>query len=402
MDALYVMDRMDTIHPYYQPVINADDFKVIGYEVLGRIEGESGVTSLGPFFTDATIPPEYKWEVDRELYKQAVAWALTDESKPKLHFNVDALVLGPLNKVEELMQLFASFENDGLLKQQVVFEIRLQGFKGELDEMTHVFHYMRASGYTVSLDDVRITDTHLDQFSTLEPNIIKVDVSDLRETTSYTTYSEILDTLAFYTRKLGTTLHFKGIQNTHQLQMAWRHGGRYLQGYLFQKPASERIPVESFKDLVKASINTFIDSQHKRLSKELKLLKRFDRSVVDCYKKENEEALLEKLSAIFRHESFRMYICDSYGYQLSPNWRKNEEIWDRDDRAVGKNWSWRTYFLDQVMEMNFNKNGMLSDKYRDIETNEVIRTYSFPINEEAYLFIDLDPLYLYEQNWLLQ
>ncbi|WP_269758309.1 EAL-associated domain-containing protein [Thalassobacillus sp. C254] len=41
------------------------------------------------------------------------------------------------------------------------------------------------------------------------------------------------------------------------------------------------------------------------------------------------------------------------------------------------------------------------DLYTDIHKDELIRTYSSPINEQMYVFIDIPYSYLFEQDFLL-
>ena len=47
------------------------------------------------------------------------------------------------------------------------------------------------------------------------------------------------------------------------------------------------------------------------------------------------------------------------------------------------------------------KKRFFSDLYSDIETGEMIRTFSYPMDDNMYLFIDLPYSYLYEQDGLL-
>jgi EAL domain-containing protein (putative c-di-GMP-specific phosphodiesterase class I) len=377
------------LHVYFQPVINADKYEVVGYEVFGEL-AESG-----------NLSDEQAWEKDKQIYITAVKKALKMDNKPRLFFNIRAAVLGPLDAIEELLDLFTELEAEGWSRENTVFEINAGEYEGTLQELTHILLYLKACGYDVSLDEVRVTDTHLDKFSALEPTLIKVDVSDLQETSAYYTYSEILDTLAFFARKLGTTLHFTGIENSHQLHMAWRNGGRYFQGPLFGDPAFEGVHVYALKSKTEEHIHSYIDMHQRSLKRQTELLSTMDREVKAAWSKHTSvKTLMKALVNTFHEESFRMYMCNHYGYQQSVNWTKDEfGIWKEDPGAEGKNWSWRVYFLDHVMEMQFNKNGMLSDKYRDIETNEIIRTYSFPLTKDLYLFIDLDPIYLYKKNW---
>ncbi len=53
------------------------------------------------------------------------------------------------------------------------------------------------------------------------------------------------------------------------------------------------------------------------------------------------------------------------------------------------------------MKMQIRKKGFFSDVYSDIETGESIRTFSYPIDQKHYLFLDLPYSYLYENEGLL-
>ncbi|SES31884.1 EAL-associated domain-containing protein [Salipaludibacillus aurantiacus] len=404
MDPLEVIENISSVVPHYQPVLNSEEYRIIGYEVLGRIHLNGECLSLGPFFLDRSVPAEYKWEVDKEIHKQAVKFAISHPGKPRLFFNIDPNTLAQLHCLEELMENFEQFYKDGLEKNQVVFEFRVNDYMEEINDLSHMILYMKASGYTVTLDDIKTNDTNLENFSKLEPNIIKIDLSDLKESTNHFTYRDVLSALALFARKIGAALHFKGIQNTHQLRTAWQHGGRYLQGFYLHEPG-EIFPDESaLKKKLESQIHSFIDLAHKKLERQLSFVSWMDSLMEKTVKEKisSVDQLVEFIAKAADEASFRAYVCDSYGYQKSANWVKTGKTqWVSEESARGKNWSWRTYFLSQIMQMKHRKTGMLSDKYRDIETNELIRTYSYPIGKEQYVFIDLDPVYLFENDWLL-
>ncbi|OPG93843.1 diguanylate phosphodiesterase, partial [Bacillus spizizenii] len=75
------------------PIFSAEEQKVIGYEVLGRIKVETEVKSLGPFFSDPTIPEEYKKEVDLKVIRQALDHFLASGRDLLIFVNQDANVL---------------------------------------------------------------------------------------------------------------------------------------------------------------------------------------------------------------------------------------------------------------------------------------------------------------------
>ncbi len=99
---------------------------------------------------------------------------------------------------------------------------------------------------------------------------------------------------------------------------------------------------------------------------------------------------------------FRIYVTDADGFQKTANYIYTKDAWRQDLTVKGKNWSWRPYFIENVIRMNHDQTGgILSDIYNDIETGERIRTFSYPIDENLYVFMDISPMYLDEHEDLL-
>lgn len=400
MDPMRVMDHLDDVRPYFQPIFNTEEYRVIGYEVLARIHLDGKVQSLAPFFLDDEIPSEYKWEVDQLIHGLAVKEALHWEPDTKLFFNLDLKTLLELDCVEELMESFQRFDKEGLAPERVVFEFRVAGFEEERD-VIHMFLYMKASGFKVSIDDIKLDDTNLDHFSKLEPTYLKIDLSDLRSGKDPNMYRDLLNALALFSRKIGATLHFSGIQEKYQLLNAWKYGGRYLQGFYLKMPMPEKVEPLEARPVLQSHIHSFIVARQTKLSKQIDFIKQIEKQLKQKGRPKQHESLLKELTRALEDISFRMYISDDLGNQVSANWIKTHgNGWIADEKARGKNWSWRTYFLDHIMQMKYRNVGMLSDKYRDIKTNEFIRTYSYPLDDDYYLFIDIDPTYLFEHDWL--
>lgn len=103
----------------------------------------------------------------------------------------------------------------------------------------------------------------------------------------------------------------------------------------------------------------------------------------------------------FSDVCFRLYVCDQYGFQKSSNYVRKNNDWQSHEDYIGKNWSWRPYFLETIVRMQYEKRGILSDLYSDLETQEFIRTFSYPINKELYLFLDIPYAFLFETEGLL-
>ena len=93
-------------------------------------------------------------------------------------------------------------------------------------------------------------------------------------------------------------------------------------------------------------------------------------------------------------------MCNEEGFQITGNVFKKKKN-GCFSRSISKNWSWRPYFLANILQMRISGKGFFSDIYSDLETGERIRTFSYPLEGDMYLFIDLPYAYLYEQDGLI-
>jgi len=107
---------------------------------------------------------------------------------------------------------------------------------------------------------------------------------------------------------------------------------------------------------------------------------------------------LMELAKKLQNYAFRLYICDGEGFQTTPNICWKEGKWVIEKEALRKNWSWRPYFLENLLKMRQEQISDLSNAYSDIETGELTRTFSMALPNNEYLFIDISYDYLYEHN----
>jgi len=405
MDALEILTDLDNVFPVFQPIFSADEQRVIGYEIFGRYRSEDGVVSLGPFFLDESIPEEYRLEVDHIVLKQALDKALSLEDDVLLFVNKDADLL-MYDNAESFLALLLEYEEKGIKLNRIVIESTERVYKGDMEHLDHLLNYLRTYGPKIAIDNMGNERSHLDRIGQLAPNILKVDLDELRSVTTAQVLHDILYSLSLLARKIGITLLFENIEMTYQLQFAWKNGGRYYQGHYLQKPSEEFINRDILKAKLKDEWHGFISYEKKKLEAVYKVTDEFNeklqRIVQLKWRKSLEyEELLNALSLSLNDAAFRLYVCDENGFQRSANLFKEEENWLLQKEYLHKNWSWRPYFLENIMKMRIAKKGILSDLYSDIETGETIRTFSFPLTDEDFLFVDISYNYLYEHDGLL-
>ena len=401
MDALDILTDLEHVVPFFQPIFSADEQRIIGYEILGRYLSGEQVVSLGPFLLDKNIPDEYRLEVDQVILTKALEKAVSLDEDILLFVNRDIDILAN-DSSEAFLQLLIQFQEKGIALDRIVLEISTDGPKPKFD---HLLNYYRTYGIKIAIDKLGDESSHLDLIGQLKPDIVKVDLQPLRSSTPSPTYKDILYSLSILARKMGAMLLFENIEMTYQLQFAWQHGGRYYQGYYLEKPSCDFISRDVLKHKLRAEFHEFILYEKKKLESLVLITARFHNRLQELLYKNRKtldyEELLKVLAKELDQIALRIYICDEDGFQKSPNMLNRYNQWVVQLEYLQKNWSWRPYFLENIIKMRNEKKGILSDLYRDIETGETIRTFSYPLNTRDYLFIDLTYDFLYQNENLL-
>jgi EAL domain-containing protein (putative c-di-GMP-specific phosphodiesterase class I) len=403
MDALDILADLENVIPFFQPIFSADEQQVIGYEVLGRYVSENQLISLGSFFHDEQIPDEYKFEVDQLLLEKALEKTLNCNDTFSIFLNRTADLL-MFDHGEPFLNQLLTFEKRGLNLNRIVLEISEQNYKGDINQLDHLLQYYRTYGIKIAIARIDSESNYFDRIGQLEPDILKINLQVLKSTSAGTAFNDILFSLSLLARKIGATLLFENIEMQYQLQFAWKNGGRYYQGYYLSEPSADFIDITLLKDRLKEKFHDFISYEKKKLESFYTTVDFFQSKVQEITvksKKTNYEELFQLLMKELDKIAFRMYVCDEDGFQQSPNFFKGENGWKIHNEYINKNWSWRPYFLENIFKMRNEKRGILSDLYSDIETGDTIRTFSFPMNANSFLFIDITYNYLFEHAELL-
>jgi EAL domain-containing protein (putative c-di-GMP-specific phosphodiesterase class I) len=402
MDADKILANLDQIVPFFQPIFSADQHQVIGYEIFGRFEEQSNYTSLESFIHDTTIPEEYRIEVDNYILDKGLKKIKEYGEDFLIFINRDPslLMFDHGEEFMETLKLHLTLEE----LPRVVLELSDTIQKmGNVEPLQHVLAYYRTYGIKIAFDHLG-EHSQLDKIAQLSPNILKVNVEQIRRSGG-DSYQVILFSLSMLARKIGASLLFENIETAFQFRFAWKNGGRYYQGGYLAKPDSLFIDKHLLREKFQQECQNFISYEMKKLKIVYQKTQWFNEELYEFLRlqkrHEPHEEMLSVLASKLENVCFRLYVCDDQGYQTSPNILHKDGKWLSQQQYVNSNWSWRPYFLENIIKMRNEKKGILSDLYTDIETGETIRTFSYPVNNKEYIFLDLSYSYLYENDGLL-
>lgn len=402
MDPLYILENLQKVTPAFQPIISAVDHSISGYEVLGRFEESGELQSLGTFFHDPDVPDDFKAEVDRHLLCLAISMMLDSEMPGSLFINRNAKQL-LINNGEDLLQTLKEFEKKGFPMDRIVLEITEHDFNEDFDVLSHLLRYYKTYGIQIAVDHVGAKSSNIDRIRQLRPHILKIDTGITRNNKTEV-FEDIIYSLALLARRIGAKLAYENIEDNHQLYFAWKNGGHYYQGFYLAKPQTLPLSTDSLVIDARDNIRGFVQREKTLVEGRYAFARLCEEKVKKMLPKwqgpEQADAFLEMLLALFEEESFRMYICQSDGEQVSSNLRKRGDQWEIEPLVKGANWSFRPSFLENIMHMKTWHRGMLSDTYSDIETGETVRTFSCPLSEEYFLYIDISYAFIFENDFL--
>lgn len=403
MDPLDIVGNLDNVKPAYQPIFSAITHSIAGYELLGRFYNGEEWISLGDFFHDKDVPEEFKLEVDQHLLHIAIRELLATDQESFLCINRNAKEL-LVNDGEDLLRTLHLFEKEGFAMNRIVIEVTEQDFDEDFETINHLLLYYKTYGIQIGIDHVGAKSSNIDRIRQLEPHILKIDTRIIGRYKE-DGFQDIMYSLAMLAHRIGAALLFENIEDDFLQYFAWKNGGRYYQGYYLAKPSFELGSIETLQENISEKVSEYIQREKSLIEERLGYILSWEeklKKLLPQWKNvENVDKFIEVVTSNFNKESFRMYVCDSDGQQVSANFRKQTTNWEIEMDKKGSNWAFRPYFLENMMHMKIWKKGILSDIYSDIETRELIRTFSYPLSSSYFLFIDIRYAFIYENECLL-
>ncbi len=210
----------------FQPIVDIAKGRVFAYEALVRTEEDS---LRRP---DLLIATAERLGLIHELgrtIRGLVAKAAVEAPRDALLFvNVHGLEL-----TDE--QLFAASEPLAELAPRVVLEITERvGIDDAIGSSSVAM--LRKLGYRIAVDDLGAGYAALGALATLEPEVVKLDMSLVRDLHLHTTKRRVVGAIATLCRELGSQVVAEGVETEAERETLAGIGIELFQGFLFAKP----------------------------------------------------------------------------------------------------------------------------------------------------------------------
>jgi EAL domain-containing protein (putative c-di-GMP-specific phosphodiesterase class I) len=223
----------ETVYSVYEPIVDARNFTVFGYEALVR--GPDGTAYASPLqLFDVAEQEGLLFELDCLCRSAAITGAAGFPDGTKLFMNMRPSSLHDPNFQRDA--LVRTLDRCGLVPGDVVFEISEQ----ESIENYDIFREARDAygklGFQFALDDTGVGYASLEAVAELAPEFIKVDRVFVRGIDQDKVRQTILRALQSLASDLDARIIGEGLDTLEELRMLDTLGIPFGQGWLFGKP----------------------------------------------------------------------------------------------------------------------------------------------------------------------
>ena len=221
----------------YQPIVDMTEGRVWGYEALVRgANGESAAAVL------AQVTDENRYKFDQLCRVTAIEGAgrLFQDQRTRLSINfMPNAVYEPAACIRASL---AAAERVGFARERIMFEFTEDERISDYGHIRHIVEEYRRFGFLTAIDDFGAGYAGLNLLANFRPDVIKIDMALIRDIHNDAARRTIVAGIVVIARTLGVTILAEGIETAAELAVLRAAGIRLFQGYLFAKPAIDRLP----------------------------------------------------------------------------------------------------------------------------------------------------------------
>jgi EAL domain-containing protein (putative c-di-GMP-specific phosphodiesterase class I)/CheY-like chemotaxis protein len=211
-----------------QPIVSWGGRGVLAYEALVRADEPSLSTPSALF--DAAERLGAVHELGRRIRRRVADLIPSAPSRALMFVN-----LHPSDLTDEEL-----FSDDGALTPhatRTVLEITERATLDEIPGVSRRIRQLRDRGFRIAVDDLGAGYAGLSSFASLEPDVVKADMSLVRGIDSSEVKRKLVGAIATLARDLNIQLVAEGIETPAERDCVTALGADALQGFLFARPA---------------------------------------------------------------------------------------------------------------------------------------------------------------------
>ncbi len=221
----------------FQPIVDLSTGQPFAYEALVRGSGgESAADVLSRVTSDNRYAFDQRCRV-AAIEGAVAAGLLSTPARLSINFLPDA-VYSPLACIQLTLRTAAAC---GLPTDRLIFEFTENEEMGDPTHVAGIIQTYRAMGFGTALDDFGAGYAGLSLLARFQPDFLKLDMELIRGIEDSAPRRTIVASLVGMADALGLTVIAEGVETRAELTALARLGIRYVQGFLFARPAFQAL-----------------------------------------------------------------------------------------------------------------------------------------------------------------
>ena len=229
---------LETMWMAFQPIVEHGKGRIFGYEALMRAN-EPALPHPGAIL-HAGERLDRLWDLGRRI--RALSAEAFEGAGP------DALLFVNLH-TRDLLDPTLFEKNAPLTKiaARVVLEVTERSTIDSVNDIQMRVSALRDLGYRIAIDDLGAGYAGLSSFAALEPEIVKLDMSLVRNVHRSDIRRRLIGSMTGLCKEMGMRVVAEGVEVREECEIVQSSGCDLLQGYLFAKPGRPFPRVEGFR-----------------------------------------------------------------------------------------------------------------------------------------------------------
>jgi EAL domain-containing protein (putative c-di-GMP-specific phosphodiesterase class I) len=223
---------------FFQPIVcTRDPGNVFAYECLLRAQPSEGrLITPDRLYRAARITGQID-HLDRLARVTAIETAVARRLETHIFINFNpSSVVDPEHSLRSTIE--AAYRS-GIAPDRFVFEVVESDEIRDVQRLLDILQVYREAGFQVALDDVGAGYSSLALLTDIKPDLIKLDMSLLRDVHRDAFKSHVAAKLLELASDLDIRTVVEGVESELQWRWAVDHGAHYAQGYLFARPQAQ-------------------------------------------------------------------------------------------------------------------------------------------------------------------
>ncbi len=231
----------DEFVPFYQPIVVGKTGKLAGVEVLARwmhpVEGVILPSQFIPLAERTGVIVQMTYRLMDQVRRDLCGQQARLPARFHVGFNICAAHCTSMELLERCRAFLGHFPPGAVVLFLELTEREAVPATPLTDEL---FMQLDRLGVQVALDDFGTGNSSLDYLRRFTVNALKIDQSFVAKAGSESLSRHILDVIAELATRLKLDLVMEGVENAAQREYLDKLGVKYMQGYLFGRPAPFR------------------------------------------------------------------------------------------------------------------------------------------------------------------